>query len=306
MKQILASALFLVVLAADAACTRERGIEIRRMFENCSDGNVVTNKDECVRTVNDAAGAEYKFWYSKESGALSIARIQRADGGVDRYEFCGGELRSASTSSTNLMSMVISVFIGDGKSTNAVDRMEFDSVNGKIVGPLRFLDANGKRVSCPLPTKPPSLDKEYIPSPGMTGKIGPYEWTVIDEKCTGALSHNGSKLLESDFSLGGRYPWIVGFGHEGAETANRKKLSEKGICPKSSYGSVYYYFTIDMRNDHVDYIPVGDVDNIERITGLHRTKFDLANFWGYFLSKRGPERLAKREAALKAPADAEK
>ena len=199
----MAIALSLVALAADAACTRERGAEILRMFEKCSDGN-------------------------------------------------------------------------------------------------------GKRVSCPLPTKPPSLDKEYIPKPGMTGKIGPYEWTIVDKRRTGVLSHNGKKLLESDFCIGGKYPWLVGLGYEESDVAKRKELSDNGILPKDEYSGVYYYFAIDMRDDHIEYIPFEKRDDICRITGMSAKSYNLEDFWGYFLSKRGPERLAKLEAALKTPADAEK
>lgn len=302
MKQIIVIALSAVAWTVAAGFSRERGSELLRKFENCTEGSVVTNKTECIRTVNDEAG-ECQFWYDVGSTALRHVRIQRGDGGVDIYDYRDGKLYSACSTTTNLMSMVTAIYIGDGKGTNVVDRMEFDSVNGKVVGPLRFLDANGKRVACPLPTKTSSIDKEYIPRPGMTGKIGPYEWTIVDKHRTGALSRNGKKLLTSRFSLGGRYPWLVGMGMERATNDNRSELIAKGIRPKDKYSDIYYYFVIDMRNDHVEYISRDNEGEVEMITGMSRKSYDIKNFWSYFLSKRGPERLAKLEAALKPPAE---
>ncbi|MCR5750624.1 MAG: hypothetical protein K6G91_01555 [Kiritimatiellae bacterium] len=297
MKQIIVIALTAVAWTVAAGFSRERGSELLRKFENCTEGSVVTNKTECIRTVNDEAGV-CQFWYDVGSTALRHVRIQRGDGGVDIYDYRDGKLYSACSTTTNLMSMVTAIYIGDGKGTNVVDRMEFDSVNGKVVGPLRFLDANGKRVACPLPTKTSSIDKEYIPRPGMTGKIGPYEWTIVDKHRTGVLSHNGKKLIESHFCIGGRYPWLVGFGYEESAAAKRKELLDRGIRPKDEYSGVDYYFAIDMRDDHIEYIPFEERDEISRITGMSDKSYDLKGFWSYFLSKRGSERLAKLEAAL--------
>ena len=93
---------------------------------------------------------------------------------------------------------------------------------------------------------------------------------------------------------------------ESSVNANRSELVAKSIRPRDKYSDIYYYFVVDMRNDHVEYISRENENEVEKITGMSRESYDIANFWSYFLSKRGPERLAKLEAALKAPADAEK
>lgn len=296
--------MFLSIIAptVGALCSRERGRDLLRRFEQSTAGCEVTNNVECFRTVVDDTG-EYKFCYALESGILRRVRIRRLDGGVDIYDYRDGKLESASCSSTNLSSMVVTLFIGDGGNSRSVDRIEFDSVNGKVTGAMRFLDIHGKNIGCPLPSRKPSIDKEYLPSPGMSAKVGPYEWTIVEDKYReGVLSRNGKKILESYFSLGGRYPWIVGVGRERLPMANRKELTEKGISPVNEYGNAYYYFVIDMRNDHVEYIPRDNEDEIEKITGKRYKAYDVRNFWGYFLSKRGHKRLAELEMALKPPA----
>jgi len=181
--------------------------------------------------------------------------------------------------------------------------MEFEAVDGKIVGPARLLDSEGRRIVRPLPAVDgrPSFDKEYIPKPGLTGRIGPYEWTIVGPGRAGVLTRNGKKIIESRFGLGGKYPWVVGVGVEDSSSANRSELIEKGIVPVDQYGGVRYYFVIDMRNDHVEYVPIDRQDEIERMTGLSNKAYGKNEFWAYFLSKFGPRRLSALEEALSPP-----
>lgn len=302
MKRLIA--LLIIGMACDAfsACSRTRGEQLLRRFKSDSSGDVVTNATGCVRTVEDAIG-EIRYFYSAKNGELATARLQRMDGAMESYDYHEGSLVSAGCSTTNLTSIVLTLFIGDGKETNSVDRMEFDVVNGKTVA-MRLLDAQGKDIKRPAPTSWSSIDKEYIPWPGSSTRVGPYEWTIVGEKDReGVLTRNGRKILESFFTLGGKYPWIVGSGQVPSEKANRKELIEKGIRPRNAYSDAYFYFVLDMRNDHVEYIPKSDKDEIEKITGQRYGLYDARGFWSYALSKHGPERLAKLEAALKSSAE---
>ena len=308
MKQVIAIVLGIIAFDAAAACSRERGEELLRKFQSCSDGSVVTNKGECVRTVKDDTGV-YECWYAADAGALRRVRIQRSDGGVDMYDYRGGFLQSSGCSSADRRSLVTTIFFGDGKNTNCVDRIESDSVDGKSVGQMRILDVNGNSIES---TSQVSLvqklwDVEYIPKTGSTGKIGPYEWTIVEARRGSfreALTRNGKKLVEASFDLGGAYPWIVGFAYEDSRSANRSELADNGVRPLDEYSGVNYYFVIDIRDDRVMYIPFeGDFNKeIEKITGKNGKEYYKGSFWSYFLSKRGPERLAKLEEALKPPA----
>lgn len=301
MKTLMVVVWSVIALETMAACSRERGEELLRMFERCPLGEVVTNNAECIKTVVDD-DCEYRFCYSVCNGALRRVRVQRKDGGVDGYNYCGGKLDSASCSSSNLMSMVVTLFVGDGKCTNSVDRIEFDSVDGKVVGPLRILDIKGKSIDRQAVSQQMLIDKEFVPKTGSTAKIGPYVWTVIGgEDGRDVLLRDGKLLLKSDFALAGKYPWLVGSSVESVECASRKGLLEKGIRPINQDQVVLYYFIIDLRDDQIKYIPHDKEVEIERITGQNVKTYKFWNFWAYFLSKRGPERLAKLEQLLQAP-----
>lgn len=311
MKQVMVFVLGVIVIDAFAACSRERGEELFRMFQSCAKGSVVTNKGECVWTVKDDAGV-CSFFYSEDTGVLRRVWIQRPDGGVDIYGYRGGYLQSSGCSSADRRSLVTTIFFGDGKSTNCVDRMESDSVDGKSVGEVRLLDVHGNRIGGDSTSQVSLMQKlwdvEYIPKAGSTGKIGPYEWTIIETRRgkapRGALTRNGKKLMEASISLGGAYPWIVGFAYEDSRSANRPELANNGIRPLDEYSGVYYYFVIDIRDDRVMYIPFeGDFNKeIEKITGKSGKEYAKGSFWSYFLSRSGPKRLAKLEEALKPPA----
>ena len=290
--------LLTLVLSASAVDVRERGTELMQRFKAAPFGEVVTNGSECIRTTMEGK-VEYKFFYSQKSGELRKIQVSRSDGGIDLYGYSAGRLQSAACSTTNRMSMVVTQFVGNGTTTNDVDRIECDMVEGKLVGPMRFLDANGKRINVPKPPARPSYDKEYIPKPGWTTKVGPYEWTIVGPGRTAVLSRNGKMILHSNFCLGGKYPWVFGHGREDSASANREELRIKGISPSDQYSGVAYYFVIDMRTDEVMYIPENERGEIDRITGLKYGECDEFSFWALALSKRGPKRLAKLEAALK-------
>lgn len=303
MKKIVVSiVVFCCAISVFAVCTREKGETLLVRLNSNHTGVVVTNGSECVRTIVDEKG-EYRYFYSKSDKESLKVRAQYSDGQVEIYDYRNGRLDSAAWCSTNKKTVVMTMFVGDGKESNSVDRMEFDVVNGKTVA-MRLLDARGKDIKCPAPTSWSSIDKEYIPRPGSSTKVGPYEWTIVGEKDrAGVLTRNGRKILESFFTLGGKYPWIVGSGQVPPEKANRNELIEKGIRPRNAYSDAYFYFVLDMRNDHVEYIPKSDKDKIEKITGQRYGLYDARGFWSYALSKHGPERLAKLEAALKSSAE---
>lgn len=304
MKKFIAIVVGAVVLNASAVCSRERGQELLARFAQGISGSVVTNKGECVCT-ELGEGGEYKYFSLQDKGGLRCVRISRNDGGVDIYKYREGRLDSASCTTTNRMDMVATIFVGDGVSTGTVDRIEFDVVGGKLAGQMRLLDSEGRRIVRPMlpATERSSFDKEYIPKPGSTGRIGPYEWTIVGPGRVGVLSRNGQKILEGRFAIGGKYPWIVGRGGEKSESANRKELSDKGIVPLDKYSGVNYLFAIDMRNDHVEYFSENNKDEFERVTGQSWKSYDRYGFWAYFLSKRGPDRLASLESAMKPPAE---
>ena len=310
MKQVIVIVLGAIVLDAFAACSRERGEELFNKFQSCAEGTVVTNKGECVRTVKDDTGT-YECWYSVDVGALRRVRMQRSDGGVDLYDYRGGFLQSSGCSSADRHSLVTTIFFGDGKNTNCVDRMESDSVDGKSVGEVRLLDVHGNRRGGDSTSQVSLMQKlwdvEYIPKAGSTCKIGPYEWTIIEARRGSfreALTRTGKKLVEASFDLGGAYPWIVGFAYEDSRSTNRPELADNGIRPLDEYSGVNYYFVIDIRDDRVMYIPFeGDFNKeIEKITGKSGKEYAKWSFWSYFLSRSGPKRLAKLEEALKPPA----
>ena len=147
-----------------------------------------------------------------------------------------------------------------------------------------------------------TFDREFAPRPGSTAKIGPYVWTVVGgEGSRDVLLRDGKLLLKSGIILGGKYPWLVGRAMESVESARRKGLLEKGIRPVGWDQFVQYYFIIDVRDDQIKYIPRDKADEIEKATGQNIGAYKLWNFWAYFLSKRGPERLANLEKLLQPP-----
>ena len=304
MKTIVAVIICAGAIDVFAASSRSRGQELLSRFEQGITGMVVTNQGECICTVLDA-GDEYKYFSPVDNGCLRCVRIARKDGGVDIYKYRDGILDSASCTSTNLLTMVTTLFVGDGVTTGIVDRIEFDSVDGRLSGSMRLFDSEGRRIVRPLPTtdRRSSFDKEYIPKPGSTGRIGPYEWTIVGPGRESVLSRNGKKIIEANFAIGGKYPWIIGFGGESSERAKRKELVNTDIVPIDKHSGVDYYFVIDMRTDYVEYIPVTDREKIEKITGLNRNAYKTHGFWAYFLSKHGPRRLAALEEALKPPSE---
>ena len=287
---------------AMAVCTRECGEELLNRFYSDSTGKVETNGVECTRTIVDGV-CECRYFYPVQGGAPRRIRIQRADGGVDIYDYRNGRLDSSACCHTNNETMVMTMFVGDGKDTNQVDRIETRFENGKVSGAIRILDANGKEIKVPKPKTYPSMDKEYVPKVGSTGRIGPYEWTIVGKGSEGVLSRNGKKVIAAGFCLGGKYPWIVGYANEGAATADRTELKDRGIVV-NKYSGASYYFVLDMRTDHIEYVAVDKVRDIDKIIGFSKKEIDMNEFWGYFLSKRGPERLAKLEAALRPPPEA--
>lgn len=302
MKKVVCIVGIFCVASVYSACTRGKGEAFGARFYADFSGVVVTNDSGCVRTVVDET-AEYRYSYSSSDGGLSKVRVQYHDGCVEIYDYRDGRLDSAAWCSTNNETMVMTMFVGDGKDTNQVDRIETHCENGKITGAMRILDVQGNEIKIPKPSGNHAVDKEYRPKPGSTGRFGPYEWTIAgsDRKPCGILSRNGRKiLLMSHFCLGGKYPWIVGYGVEEYATANRQELMVRGIVA-NKYRGARYYFVIDMRTDHVEYVPEDKVGEIDKIMGFPERTIDMQSFWGLFLSKRGPERLARLEEALKPP-----
>lgn len=304
MKKLVAMVVFSCVVSTFAVCTRERGNALFAKFNSDTSGIVVTNHSGCVRTIVDGTG-EYRYFYSAQDSGPRKVRVQSPDGCVEIYDYRHGRLDSSAWCSTNKVTMVMTMFVGDGKDTNQVDRIETHCENGKIIGAIRILDVNGNEIKIPKPNGNYTIDKEYRPKPGSTGKFGPYEWTIggsADDQCS-ILSRDGRKILEiSDFCLGGKYPWVVGYGGEAFATANRKELKDKGIVAHK-YRGANYYFVIDMRTDHVEYVPVDKVGEIDKIIGYPKRTIDMQNFWSLFLSKRGPQRLAILEEALRPPSE---
>lgn len=304
MKKIVVSIVgFCCAISVFAVCTREKGETLLVRLNSNHTGVVVTNGSECVRTIVDEKG-EYRYFYSTSDKESLKVRAQYSDGQVEIYDYRNGRLDSAAWCSTNKKTMVMTMFVGDGKDANQVDRIETLCENGKISGAMRVLDVNGKEIKIPKPSAKHTVDKEYQPKPGSTGRLSSYEWTIVEDKGFryGVLSKNGKKVIAADFCLGGKYPWIVGYGYEDFATANRKELKEKGIIV-NKYRRTSYYFVIDMRTDHIEYVAVDKVQEIDKIIGFPKRTIDMQSFWGLFLSKRGPERLAKLEAALRPPVE---
>lgn len=295
---------FCSVVSARAVCTRENGERLLARFYADSSGFVVTNDSECVRTIRDESG-EYRYFYPASAQTPRRVRVQRQDGCVEIYDYRDGHVDSSAWCSTNKSTMVMTMFVGDGTDTNQVDRIETHCENGKICGAIRILDAQGNEIKIPRPRDKFMIDKEYTPRPGSVGRFGPYEWTIAGSvgNRLGVLSRNGRKLLAmTHFCLGGKYPWIVGYGGEKFSTANREELKNKGIVA-DEYSGARYYFVLDMRTDHIEYVPVDKVAEIDRMIGFPEREIKMQNFWSLFLSRRGPERLAQLEEALKPPAD---
>lgn len=292
------------VVSVSSVCTREKGEGLLGRFHADSSGMIVTNDSSCVRTIVDETG-EYRYFYSASDERPRKVRVQYSDGHVEIYEYRDGCLDSAAWCSTNKRTMVMTMFVGNGKAPNQIDRIETYCENGKIRGAMRILDARGNEIKIPKPSGKHTVDKEYRPKPGSVGRFGPYEWVVAgsnSNRC-GMLSRNGRKILVmSNFCLGGKYPWIVGYGHEEFATADRKELRERGIIA-DKYSGVCYYFVIDMRTDHIEYVPEDKAGEIDKIIGFPERTIDMQSFWDLFLSRRGPGRLAKLEAALRPPED---
>jgi len=184
---------------------------------------------------------------------------------------------------------VMTMFVGEGKASDQIDRIETCFENGKICGAMRILDANGNEIKVPKRKVCSSIDKEYVPKPGSTGRFGPYEWTIIGDgnQRSDLLSRNGKKVIVGIFCLGGKYPWIVGYGGEEFATADRKELRERGIIA-DKYRGARYYFAIDMRTDHIEYVAVDKVKEIDKIIGFPKKQIDMQNFWSLFLSSVCP------------------
>ena len=285
-----------------AITVRERAEGLLQRFNGGVVGEVVTNGEDCVLTTVDDSG-EYRFCYSLEGGVLNRVLLNRHDGGVDCYEYGQGKVLSALYTSADVSNARSFAFVGDGKGTNSVDCIEFKLVGGKSSGSVRLYDIMGREINRPLPKRSSWWvpDIEFIPSPGMRARIGPYEWIVVDDKYTTMLSRNGKIVLKSDCWIGGKYPWIVGIGRESTCEAARQELSGKGLRARDEYVDVVFYFVLDVRDDHVVYIAENAKEEIERITGQNLRSYAKGSFWYYVLSKRGPERLAKLEEALKPP-----
>lgn len=302
MKNLIAIVGICLASGAMAACTRERGEELLKRFYSDVAGEVVTNGMECARTVVDGL-CECRYFYPVQGGPPRRIRVKRADGGVDIYDYRDGRLDSAAWCHTNNETMVMTLFVGNGMGSNQVDRIETRFENGKICGAVRVLDVTGKEIKVPKPKGHSFFEVEYVPEPGSTGRFGPYEWTVIgkgDHPRNSLLSRGGKKVIAASFCLGGKYPWLVGYGHEEFATADRKELRGKGIVV-NKYSGASYYFVIDMRTDHIEYVPEDKAGEIDKIIGFPERSIDMYGFWDLFLSRRGPERLAKLEAALRPP-----
>lgn len=308
MKKVILVALCYAVFDVSAGCSREEGMALLRMAEERTDVIIKTNGSWRVKTAVDKQG-RYEFFYSLERGQLRRIKAYCGNGEIHMYDYRGGKLYSSCCVNTNAVTdseippMMMTMYVGDGKSTNGVDKMEFDMVDGKVKG-TRLLDVNGSRTTWPK-RDPSTLDAEYIPPKGARTKIGPYEWTIVGEYKQGILSRNGKTVLQGDMSLGGKYPWIVGYSLEKKDSANRKELVDKGIVPRDSRDYVDYLFVLDIRTDVVEYIPLDKKDLVRAITGRDYVSYkeNRGNFWSFGLSRRGPERTATLEAALKPPAE---
>ena len=303
MKKVVGIVGFCCAVSAFAVCTREKGESLLAKFYSDSSRVVVTNSSGCVCTIIDENG-EYRYFYSALDGSPHKVRAQYSDGCVEIYDYRDGRLDSSAWCSTNNKNMVMTMFVGNGKDANQVDRIETYCENGKSSGAIRALTAHGSEIKVPKPKGNYTVDKEYRPEPGLTGRFGQYEWTIIENngfRC-GVLSKDGRKLLTSDFCLGGKYPWIVGYGREEFATANREELTNKGIIA-DKYSGANYYFVMDMRTDHIEYVSVDKVGDIDKIIGFPKRTIDMQSFWGLFLSKHSPERHAKLEEALRPPGE---
>lgn len=304
MKQIVFVGMVALCAHVLALTVRERAEGLLQRFNGGVVGEVVTNGEDCVLITVDDSG-EYRFCYSRQAKTLGKVLQKRPDGSVDGFEYRQGKVVSALYASADAKAARSFVFVGDGKETNSVDYMEFEFLEGKPKGRVRLYDVMGRLVDRPPPKKRSwwEPDVECIPMPGLRTQIGPYDWIVVDESRRTVLSRNGTNVLTSDCRIGGEYPWIVGIGQESARDADRPELTDKGISACSEYGSVVYYFVIDVRDDHVEYISdEKGPDEIERITGRELQAYKLGSFWDYVLSKRSKERLNGLEKALQPPA----
>lgn len=300
-----ALALGFVALDAFAACSRERGVELFRMFEREADGIVQTNGSLCVRTVVDDQ-CECQFFYSKENGSLRRVREQHGNGDVAIYVYRGKALDYASrmdskSIGTNQAEIVVTQFVGDGVDTNGVDRIELHMVGGRITE-SRMFDLKGNPIVVPEAGRGMILDIESVPPVGASTKIGSYDWTIVGKYGDSVFSHNGKTLLHGSLIVGGKYPWIVGHGFMVFSPEEQAALRSSGGVPREWRGRDEYAFIIDMRTDSVEYVAMNDLDQIKAKTGrslaLHRPE----SFWTYAMSRGGPKRLAKLEEALKPPA----
>lgn len=296
-------------LEPPAVCSREEGMVFLRMAEVCSADGFKRDDSWRVKTYNDGT-RRYEFFYPLEGESLRRAVVCCDNGEMRTYEYYGGILDSSvsentnSTSSSGSQNMVRTIYIGDGKSTNCVDRMEFDIVDGEVKETW-LLDANGKRINWVKP-RDSFLDIGYAPGLGARTKIGPYEWTIVARRCQGVLSCNGKKVLQGSLLIGGKYPWIVGLSTDRLNTAARAELVDSGIVSCDSDGCVGYLFVLDVRNNHVEYYQEDRKDVVKAITGCDYFSYrNKSDFWGFGLSRSGSKRIAKLEAALRPPAEVE-